>query len=70
MSVEFEINVGKEAEPTPEEKAAKEAEKKAKLDELWSTLRAIMTGKSGLTGVELQKAQEAVTKEIAECMED
>lgn len=72
MSTEIEINVEpeKEMEPTPEEKAAKEAEKKAKLAALWQTLKTLMDGKSGLTGKALEMAKEQTTKQIAECYDE
>jgi hypothetical protein len=72
MGTEIEINVGEEKEPelTPAEKAAKEAEKKAKLTVLWSTLKKLMDGKSGLTGKELDMAKADTTKQIADLMEE
>ena len=70
MSIEFEINVGKEEQPTPEEKAAKEVEKKEKLATLYSTLKKLMNGQSGLTGKELEMAQKQTIDEIADCYED
>ena len=72
MSIEFEINVGdmKEPEPTPEEKMAKEAEKKAKLEVLYSTLKKLVSGDSGLSGEELEMAKKQTVEAIAKCYED
>ena len=69
---EIEINVesSKEAEPTPAEKAAKAAEEKAKLDSLFAALKTMLDGKSGLSGKELDLAKAAITKQIAECLEE
>jgi hypothetical protein len=72
MGTEIEINVEPEKEPelTPAEKAAKEAEKKDKLNVLWSTLKKLMNGQSGLTGKELDMAKADTTKQIADLMEE
>lgn len=70
MSTEFEINVGEEKEPTPEEKMAEEAEKKQKLETLYSTLKKLMSGQIKAAPGEIEMMKKQTIEAIAECYED
>jgi hypothetical protein len=70
MSTEIEINTGKEEEPTPEEKATKEAEKKQKLDVLYGTLKKLMTGEIKAQPVEIEMMKKQTIEAIADCYEE
>jgi hypothetical protein len=69
MSTEFEINVGKEEKPTPEEKASKEAEKKQKLDVLYGTLKKLMNGEIKAEAIEIEMMKKQTIEAIADCYE-
>lgn len=72
MSTEIEINVEseKEAEPTPQEKAAKEAEKKLKLDTLYGTLKKLMAGEIKAEPGEIEMMKKQTIEAIADCYEE
>lgn len=70
MSAEFEINVGEEKEPDAAEKMADEAEKKQKLETLYSTLKKLMTGQIKASPGEIEMMKKQTVKAIAEEMED
>ena len=70
MGVEIEIEVESDKQMTPEEKAAKKAEKEKELTSLWAALKEVMNGRSGLSQDAAMRMKEQLVAKIADCMEE
>lgn len=68
MSTEIEIET--KEQPSPEEKMAKELEKKKKLETLYSTLKKLMSGQIKAEPGELEMMKKQTIQEIADCYEE
>lgn len=68
MSTEIEIET--KEEPSPEDKMAKELDKKKKSEELYGLLKKLMTGGIKLSPGELEMMKKKVISEIADLQEE
>jgi hypothetical protein len=69
VGIDIEIEVESEKPLTPEEQAAKDAEKEKELASLWAALKEIMDGRSGLSQDAAKLAKEQIVAKIADVME-
>jgi hypothetical protein len=68
--MEIEISTEDDKELTPEAEKAKEAEKKQKLETLYSTLKKLMTGQIKASPGEIEMMKKQTIEAIADCYED